>query len=320
MFSRSQRNIKPSIDVVVATYRREKQIRELSASLLRMLSDRDHLIVINQGEAELCFEEHPRLRLCTIPFPNLPKARNKGVLTGNGDIVLFLDDDVVPDEKLLEKHRSAYGDANVGAVAGFVDDSLFCSDQSAPSRFDPFTGELIQNFSLSRSQYTISVMGANMSFSRKALERSGGFDHNFRRNALWEEVDLSFRIRSLGYRIWYCSEAKVVHLRENNGGCRNVSGSRYVFDQFANTAYFLCRHSPYGFSRKLLVFWWYRLEYLSRRPQGVFPRHNPLVVFAGICGWISGILRYCLNPKRHHHSIQRTVSENLLNQEQVSCG
>ncbi len=294
-------------------------VRKLVSSLIPVLREQDFLIVVNQGDTPLELEENFRLRVINVPFSNLPSARNRGILSGSGDIVLFLDDDVIPDKLLVEKHREAYRDEKIGAVAGFVDDPLFSSDQTVPSRFDPATGELIQNFSVSASQFSLSVMGANMSFSRSVLEKVGFFDAHFSGNALWEEVDLAFRIRASGYKIWYDSEAKVVHLREQTGGCRSSSGSIYLYHQFANTSYFLCKHTPFRFGKRLIVFWWHRLEYFSRTNGKGVLKHRPFFVLAGMCGWLSGIVRYCVVKLRSPLKAGQSVLP-VSHQEQMSCG
>jgi len=84
---------------------------------------------------------------------------------------LFLDDDVeILDKCLLSAHRSPYFEEDVGAVAGFVDDPFLT--RGTPYRRDSTNHrELVQNFACAKSQYTISVMGANMSSGAQRFAR-----------------------------------------------------------------------------------------------------------------------------------------------------
>jgi GT2 family glycosyltransferase len=50
-----------------------------------------------------------------------------------------------------------------------------------------------------RTMYQIK--GCNMSFSKKALFDINGFDEDYTRPAIGEDIDLGWRFRGLGYRI-----------------------------------------------------------------------------------------------------------------------
>jgi GT2 family glycosyltransferase len=280
------------IDIIIPTVERPDFIGPLVRSLEKLLMAGDRVYVVWQGKHKPAFEENGSVRFIHCALPNLPKARNRGIAEGSNDIVLFLDDDVeVLNAEFLEAHRNAYSNANIGAVAGFVDDPLFVKGSASCSTFDETTGEIKQNFSLSQAQDTISMMGANMSMRRKAIEGISGFDERFKGNALWEEIDCAFRLRAAGWTIRYCPEAKVRHVRENSGGCRRAGPIIYTYHQFANTAYFAARHAPRVHYRSWMRFWEYRLEFISRR-RLLWLRHDPLLVGAGIAGAIGGIVRY----------------------------
>ena len=286
-----------TIDIIIPTFSRPQFIGPLARSLEKFLKDGDTIFVVWQGAHKPEIQSTARLRFIHSAPPNLPKARNKGIAEGTGAIALFLDDDIEAfDENLLEIHRKIHEDACIGAVAGFIDDPLFTRQGESCSRYDETTGEIIQNFSLLESRDTISVMGAHMSFKRAALASIGGFDENFKKNALWEEIDCAFRMRKSGWRIRYCPEAKVRHLRAQSGGCRSKSAIGYMYHQFANTAYFAARHAPRVYYRSWFRFWKYRLEFLSRR-RVLWLRHDPRLVGAGILGAIRGIVRYLTRNK-----------------------
>jgi Predicted glycosyltransferases len=286
------------IDVIIPTCGRTQRVNSLVGALINQLTENDSLYVIWQGMVIPEVQESRQVRLVHSSPPNLPRARNKGIAAGTGEIVLFLDDDVeILDKCLLSAHRSPYFEEDIGAVAGFVDDPLFNARNALPSRFDETTGELVQNFAYAESQYTISVMGANMSFRRKALCAVNGFDENFKGNALWEEIDCAFRIRKAGWKIWYCKDARVKHLRDASGGCRSAGPYAYCFHQFANTAYFAARHAPKKYYTSWFVFWKYRLEYLSRKKMA-WLKYDPIMVLAAVAGACGGIVRFVAKRKR----------------------
>ena len=138
-------------------------------------------------------------------------------------------------------------------------------------------------------------MGANMSFRRTAVLEAKGFDEHYKRNALWEEVDLCLRLIEKGDTIWYCADARVTHLREKSGGCRGTGQYAYLYHQFANTAYFAARFARAADYWSWFTFWRYRLEFLSRREkhaQGKRLRHDPWAVAAGAAGALGGIARF----------------------------
>jgi GT2 family glycosyltransferase len=283
--------VETSIDVIIPTYERPLLAEKLTVSLVPQLSENDRLFIVWQGNSKPNIRETENIRLLRSSPPSLPRARNAGIRVGKGEIVLFLDDDVTISPGLLDGHKKAFDDASVGAVAGRIDDPLFEKKESAPALFDEATGRLVQNFSVDKSQYTVSVMGANMSFRRSAFEAAGLFDENFTHNALWEEVDVAFRLRAAGWAVWYCHTAMVRHNREQDGGCRTDRPVAYCYHQFANTAYFAARHCQKRYRKSWFTYWKHRLEHESRK-KTLWLDHDPGMVLAGAFGAGAGILRH----------------------------
>lgn len=291
----------PGIDVVIATYNRSGEVDNVIDCLLKQCLCDDSIYIVYQDSSEMKDYGNPRIKSLLSSPPNLPKARNTGVRAGVNPIILFVDDDVIPDENLLSNHRSCYNNQSIAAVAGYVDDPLFDRKNDCPSVFDPSTGKLTQNFSVRKSQYSISVMGANMSFRREELNRIGGFDPCFKRNALWEEIDCAFRLLRNNLKIWYCADARVTHLRNSTGGCREDGKCRYIYHSYANMAYFYCKYIPAKYLKSWFTYWKYRLEYETRIKAGKKPEilsHDLFCAIAAACGVLSGICRYRLYGKR----------------------
>src|SRR5205085_3656137 len=58
------------------------------------------------------------LRLVEQPHLGPAEARNAGVAAASGRLIIFLDDDVIPDARLLEEHVGAHADATDLVVVG----------------------------------------------------------------------------------------------------------------------------------------------------------------------------------------------------------
>lgn len=288
------------IDIVIATYNRPGDVEILLDSLLKQCGDEDMIYIVYQNQEDNKQYDETHVKTLYSYPPNLPKARNIGFKAGTNPVVLFLDDDIIPCDNLLNNHLKSYINSAVGAVAGYIDDPLFSKDlNEIPSRFDPSNGKLIQNFAVNKSQYSISVMGANMSFRRDVLDKIGGFDPCFKRNALWEEIDCAFRLLKKNILIWYNADAKVIHLRKKSGGCRDDNKNKYLYYSFANTAYFYCKFIPTKYMKNWIVYWKYRLEYETRiNTDRSKNKHDLISVLCGLCGVISGITRFVFKGKR----------------------
>ncbi|MFP4415833.1 MAG: glycosyltransferase family 2 protein [Chitinispirillaceae bacterium] len=285
------------IDIIIPTLDRPCQIQSLVESLKPMLARGDTITIVWQGSEKPEIACHPDIRLYYLPTRNLPTARNFGIRKTSGDIILFLDDDIEVESNLLHYHRNGYEDQRVGAVSGFIEDPLFPSGPDKLPKYNTKTGEIIQNFSSPEQTTVISLMGAQMSFRRTALEKIEGFDEQYKGNALWEDVDCAFRLRAAGYMILYEPNARVKHIRESTGGCRFSAGARYVFYEFYNTTYFAARFAPTDYLGSWVNFWWHRLEYRSRK-KFYSLKHSPIIVAAGILGACHAIAGYCLAGKQ----------------------
>ena len=290
------------IDIIIPTYQRAASTPKLVESLLGQCSGKDAIYVVSQDATLPELPESSRVHLLISSPPNLPAARNMGIKASHNPIILFLDDDVTIEGNLLVAHRKCYRNPEIGGVAGYVEDPCFDKSTDIPSRFDPATGRIIQNFSSPKSGFTISMMGAHMSFRRSVLMSIGGFDTNFKRNAHFEDVDCAFRLLKTGYKIWYCSDARVSHLRCERGGCRSDSSSKFLYHSYANSTYFSLKYAPFSRAGEWIQYWKYRLEFDSRKkgaPGSLKPVNRDYqAVLAGLLGAIAGAARFYFKGER----------------------
>jgi len=160
-----------------------------------------------------------RIQYIKLSTPNLPAARNAGVRAARGELIVFLDDDVIVPPAYVAQHVRHYEDASIGAVmslalpVGEID-----ADQVLAAACNLL--EIRSGLKDGIAQVT-TVVGCNCSFRRQAIIEAGMSDERFVGSGWGEDTDLSIRVGHLGYTLMFDSNVRLVHLALPTGGCRN---------------------------------------------------------------------------------------------------
>lgn len=238
----------PSVSVIIPTYGREQVLRETLANVIQQDYPDYELLVIDQTadhepETQAYLEQlaaEQKIRWFRVDWASLPGARNYGVRRSQGEIIVFLDDDVLLPPDFLQMHvRNFVERADVGAVAGRVFDRMKLAEADPnliiedlpPEAMDPGTAWYSLNLVHTiKPQQVLTARGCNMSFRRLLFEQYGlWFDERFQGSAVREESDFCLRIRKTGYKIWYDPAAHLIHLGEESGGCHDISTRSFKY-------------------------------------------------------------------------------------------
>jgi len=161
----------------------------------------DEIVIVIDHNTDLhsrASAEFPSARvIASENAPGLSGARNSGVETTSGDVVVFMDDDAVADRNWLETLLSHYCDPRVIAVGGAV---LPRWDHGRPAgfpeEFDWVVGCTYRGMPTCRTPVR-NLIGANMSFRRDVFRVIGGFTDGIGRvgcrAAGCEETELCIR-------------------------------------------------------------------------------------------------------------------------------
>jgi GT2 family glycosyltransferase len=134
-------------------------------------------------------------------------ARNRGAQAATGDVLVFLDADVLVHADTVSRLRGVLDDPGVTAAFGSYDDAP--ADRSWPSLYK----NLAHHFVHQRSRRDASTFWAGCgAVRREAFLAAGGFDTAYRRPSV-EDVELGYRLRAAGHRIRLVPEAQVTHLK-----------------------------------------------------------------------------------------------------------
>lgn len=210
-----------AISVVIPTYNRNEVLLDTIALLLALTPAPTEILIIDQTKRhnpittkELeRLEAQKKIRRIMSPYPSIPHAMNMGLKLACHEIVLFLDDDIIPGDKLIKAHLNTHKEKNHNIVAGQVlqlGERIHKDDASMPFRF-----------SSDHPRFVSEVMGGNFSIKRELAIHLGGFDENFIYVAYRFEAEFCERAMRSGEKIFFEPTANIRHLKVQNGGTRS---------------------------------------------------------------------------------------------------
>lgn len=240
---------KPKVSVIIPTYNRNKVLTETIDSVLSQKFKSFELIIVDQSRKHnklttyyLESIKEKRFKYYKISPPSLPAARNFGLKKANGEVIIYIDDDVILDDGFIKAHYESYMKYKAVAVVGRIKEkNKPISDKLLFLRKTSFGAG---NFNYPRFAYAETAQGCNMSYKKSLLKKIGGFDTNFIGNAMREESDVSFKIRKMGKKILYNPKASLFHKFYQSGGCREKTSIHDNYIIYRNEIIFFLRHRP----------------------------------------------------------------------------
>ena len=204
------------LSVVIPTYNRLPILRQCLAALegqrLKPPLQRYEVVVVDDGstddtvawlEAERVAGRLKHVRLIRQEHGGPAEGRNRGVEAAEGDVIVFIDSDLVVTAdfllchaRALEAHWSRSGDRLCFTYGAVIN----------TANFDDPTSEPHKPTDLSWAYFATG----NVAIDRRVLERSGLFDTGFRLYG-WEDLELGERLRRMGVRLIRCPEAVGYH-------------------------------------------------------------------------------------------------------------
>lgn len=280
-----------TVCLAIPTFRREQVLVDTVTHVLALAPAPSEILVVDQTPEHLpatatfleARHEAGEIRWIKQSDPNLPAARNRALRETTCDIVLFLDDDVVPVHDLVARHRRNYQDPAVAAVAGRVTQA---HGIPVPRRRRPWPRMLDYKYLRrdldERVEGVATVPGCNHSVRREAILRLGGYDENFLGWAFREDSDFAIRLWQSGATIVHDPEAGITHLACPAGGCRIKDDSFRMAEWLISypATYFACRHFFPGWRFWLEVGVLNIRKYILRRDNVFRPWRLPWALLA----------------------------------------
>ncbi len=202
------------LSIIVASHQRPSSLARLLHSLApQLVGDRHELLVAENGTVASTPIAIPDLQFVHLhdPRPGKCRIQNRAIALTSGEILVFLDDDVVPARDYLKAVEAFFADhPEFAAMKGRIlpaENPEVAAGENAAYLDLPLVDhgeEVIE---------VRGVIGANMAFRASALRMVGLFDERLGPGAAGheEETELSQRLRRAGLHIGYAPRALVWH-------------------------------------------------------------------------------------------------------------
>jgi len=202
------------VSVVIPTYNRlpilKKCLDSLENQILPGAIQDFEIVVVDDGSTdgtinwlENNIDSFPHLRLFEQSHGGPALGRNLGVEKSNGDLIVFIDSDLVVDKYFLVNHVNSLikawkknGNRKCFTYGSVINTSNFNNPKSEP-------------FKLQDLSWAYFATG-NVAIDKKVLETSGLFDTSFRLYG-WEDLELGERLRNMGVKLIKCPRAIGYH-------------------------------------------------------------------------------------------------------------
>ncbi|MHC4270128.1 MAG: glycosyltransferase family 2 protein [Planctomycetota bacterium] len=217
---------KPYISVVIPVKNGGEKFEQCLQGLTTSNYKDYELIVVNDASKDNSVETANKygamvLHTADFPFKHKPDfpfqdsmgpagARNIGVKHANGEIIFFIDGDVIPKSDNLDRLRKIFTEnTDIDAVFGTYDDSPGCTNLIAQYR--NLLHSFIHQISLNEAETFWTGCGA---IRKEVFTKMQGFDLNAFRLPSVEDIDLGYRLKDAGHRIYLDKGLQVKHLKE----------------------------------------------------------------------------------------------------------
>jgi len=271
------------VTIVIPTFGREQVLVTTIRLLLKQAPD--EIIIVDQTaqheksteEALEAWRSEGLIQHIKQAEPSIPAAMNEGVLQSSTDLILFLDDDIVPGSGLLKAHNAAHSQhTEAWAVVGQI---LQPGERPVPMK----DSERFR-FNSTAKGWIDRAMAGNLSVKKTRFLEAGGFDENFAGAAYMFETEFAERLIDQGGKVLFYPLASIDHLQAKRGGTRghghhlttsqpsHSAGAHYYYSLRHNAAkarlLSLCRAARSVRTRYHLTHPWHILTTLTAEARG----------------------------------------------------
>ncbi|MBK5298326.1 MAG: glycosyltransferase [Vicinamibacteria bacterium] len=200
----------PKVSVIVPFHRGLAALDRVLSAIVASDVSAEIIVVANGHEEDLTsLSRIPRLHVLSLPNACGPAvARNRGAAIAAGEVVVFVDADVIPHPTAIPGMLDLLArEPDVAGVFGAYD------HQPGEKGFFSQYRNLAHAFVHEQANPDARTFWAGLGALRTSGFRAvGGFDERFQRPSI-EDIDLGYRLSQAGYRLRLDSAIRGTHLK-----------------------------------------------------------------------------------------------------------
>jgi glycosyltransferase involved in cell wall biosynthesis len=200
-----------SISAIIPVWNGRAYFRQCLSAILEATPPPAEIIVVADGYTDGSWQiaEERGANVLRLPKTGGPaRARNLGAAASLGDILLFIDADVVvPREVIGTVERVFRDDPGLAAVFGSYD------SEPSETNFLSQYKNLFHHYVHQRAREEASTFWAGFgAIRRDVFEREGGFDERYSQPSI-EDIELGYRLKRGGHPVRLRKDLQVKHLK-----------------------------------------------------------------------------------------------------------
>lgn len=208
-------NNKGLISIIIPVYNAGNHLKTCLESIDNSSYPYYEIIVVDDSSTDNSAEiaRKKGVNILSLPNNSGPKgpafARNYGAQRAQGDIIMFVDSDVVVNPETIRMMVENFDNYNIDAVFGSYDDC------PAHNNFISQYKNMFHHFVHQQSHVDSSSFWAGCgAVKRDVFIKVGGFDDNRYRKPSIEDIELGIRLKVMGYKILLDKNVQVKHLKK----------------------------------------------------------------------------------------------------------
>ena len=218
--------------VVICTRSRPELLQKCVAAIRRLNCPPTEILVVDNSEGDEATRrvaQDSEARYSIEPMRGLSRARNHGIRECRTEIIVFLDDDVLPEPDWLGNLIAPFSDPETAATTGRV---ITPDDRDAEGSREPKSINNQHPHWVELAAFGGLGLGANMSFRRSDLPSGRFFDERLGRGAPFEIAEENHAfvwLLSRGKRVVYVPSAAVHHPPLSRTGIEREARNSFAY-------------------------------------------------------------------------------------------
>lgn len=240
-----------STSIIIVNYNTKQLLIDCIDSVTKNTKSLEYEIIVvdnasTDGSKEF-FEKDNRISYIYSNENNgFGKANNIGAKVAKGDYLFFLNSDtILMNNAITLLHEFIHNNKKVGIVGG----NLYLNEKTPTHSYFRYFPSLLTElnnlslgllvkikfgknlyFNFTKNPIDVAfITGADLMIRKDVFDSLSGFDEDF--FMYFEETDLSFRVKELGYRIVSLPTAKIIHLEGGSEKLKINTLTRYIISK-----------------------------------------------------------------------------------------